>query len=233
MAAREDSSSQSNSIGFGSVLDVCDMHVLTALLPELAALGDVLARQPQWADDLRAVRARQLRILQVHIALPRWNPYGVPVRRCECRATKSPGIGLHWQPECPCLCVASFMTCDHNCCCDLLSTAHDRARRRHTTAGTRLCKPQQHSPVVVWRTLQLVAARYYSAGNTASAVVLLEAAVREFEDVLGLRHPGIVALSRRAEQLFEALPPEAREKVRAAVSICTGPILFSWLVAGC
>ncbi len=36
-----------------------------ALLPELAALGDVLARQPQWADDLRAVRARQLRILQV------------------------------------------------------------------------------------------------------------------------------------------------------------------------
>ncbi len=36
-----------------------------ALLPELAALGDVLARQPQWAEDLRAVRARHLRILQV------------------------------------------------------------------------------------------------------------------------------------------------------------------------
>ena len=39
--------------------------VHAALLPELAALGDVLARQPQWMDDLRAVRARQLRILQV------------------------------------------------------------------------------------------------------------------------------------------------------------------------
>ena len=39
--------------------------VYAALLPELAALGDVLARQTQWADDLRAVRARQLRILQV------------------------------------------------------------------------------------------------------------------------------------------------------------------------
>ncbi len=64
--------------------------------------------------------------------------------------------------------------------------------------------------------MQLVAARYYGAGETASAVVLLEAAVREFEDVLGLRHPGIVALSRRAEQLFETLPPDAREKVRAA-----------------
>ena len=47
-----------------------------ALLPELAALGDVLARQPHWADDLRAVRARQLRILQV--SMQRRSPWGPP-----------------------------------------------------------------------------------------------------------------------------------------------------------
>jgi len=61
--------------------------------------------------------------------------------------------------------------------------------------------------------VQLVAARYHSSGTTASAVILLEAAIREFEETLGLRHPGIVALSRRAEQLFETLASEARAKV--------------------
>lgn len=95
-----------------------------ALLPELGALGDVLARQAEWADDLRAIRARELRILQ------------------------------------------------------------------------------------------LVAARYQGAGETASAVVLLEAAVRELEEMLGLRHPGILALSKRAEAMFEALPPDVRQQAR-------------------
>ncbi len=65
----------------------------------------------------------------------------------------------------------------------------------------------------ICRSVQLVAARYNSGGTTASAVILLEAAIREFEETLGLRHPGIVALSRRAEQLFETLPSEARAKV--------------------
>ena len=66
------------------------------------------------------------------------------------------------------------------------------------------------------RFVQLVAASYNIGGMTASAVILLEAAIREFEETLGLRHPGIVALSRRAEQLFETLPPDARAKVPAA-----------------
>ena len=98
------------------------------LLPELGALGDVLARLPEWADDLRAIRARQLRILQ------------------------------------------------------------------------------------------LVAARYQAAGESASAVVLLEAAVRQLEETLGLRHPGILALSKRAEAMFEALPPHVRQQVRCSIS---------------
>ena len=92
-------------------------------LPELSALGDVLARKLDWADDLRAIRARQLRILQ------------------------------------------------------------------------------------------LVAGRYQSVGQVVPAVVLLEAAVRELEETLGLRHPGILALSKRAESMFEALPPQERQEV--------------------
>ena len=51
-----------------------------ALLPELAALGDVLARQPQWADDLCAVRARQLRILQVTISVWRLLQHRQPLQ---------------------------------------------------------------------------------------------------------------------------------------------------------
>lgn len=108
------------------------------LLPELGALGDVLARRPEWADDLRAIRARQLRILQ------------------------------------------------------------------------------------------LVAARYQAAGESASAVVLLEAAVRELEETLGLRHPGILALSKRAEAMFEALPPDVRQQVR-----CNIPKGVAHSVLGC
>ena len=84
-----------------------------------------------------------------------------------------------------------------------------------------LIVPSLHASIRTWpralcHSAQLVAARYHSSGKTASAVILLEAAIREFEEVLGLRHPGIVALSRRAEQLFETLPPEARAKVPAA-----------------
>lgn len=46
-------------------------------------------------------------------------------------------------------------------------------------------------------------------------MVLLEAAVREHEEGLGLRHRGCAALTRRAEEWFEALPfPELRLKVR-------------------
>lgn len=57
--------------------------------------------------------------------------------------------------------------------------------------------------------------RYRAAGHPASAVVLLEAAVREHEEGLGLRHRGCAALTRRAEEWFEALPfPELRLKVR-------------------
>ena len=52
-------------------------------------------------------------------------------------------------------------------------------------------------------------------GETSSAVVLLEAALRTYEEVLGLRHPGVTALTRRAELLFETLEPQQREQVMA------------------
>ena len=56
----------------------------------------------------------------------------------------------------------------------------------------------------------VLSCRYRATGNTASAVALLEAAVREHEQGLGLRHRGVTALTRRAEEWFEELPPSDR-----------------------
>ncbi len=52
-----------------------------------------------------------------------------------------------------------------------------------------------------------------STGETASGVVVLESAVRQYEEVLGIRHPGISTLSKKAERLLSALEPEQREHV--------------------
>lgn len=52
------------------------------------------------------------------------------------------------------------------------------------------------------------------AGETASAVVILESAVRQYEEILGIRHPGISTLSKKAEKLMENLESEEREQVR-------------------
>ena len=51
------------------------------------------------------------------------------------------------------------------------------------------------------------------AGDTASAVVVLESAVRQYEDILGIRHPGIATLSKKAERLMEGLEPDQRSQV--------------------
>lgn len=65
------------------------------------------------------------------------------------------------------------------------------------------------------RILSLVASRYLSAGETPSGVIVLESAVRRYEDVLGIRHPGISTLSKKAEKLLSHLEPEQREEVAA------------------
>ncbi|KAL0026873.1 hypothetical protein WJX77_008203 [Trebouxia sp. C0004] len=65
------------------------------------------------------------------------------------------------------------------------------------------------------RILSLVASRYLSAGETPSGVIVLESAVRQYEDVLGIRHPGISTLSKKAEKLLSNLEPEQREQVAA------------------
>ena len=51
------------------------------------------------------------------------------------------------------------------------------------------------------------------AGEEASAVALLEASVKQYEESLGIRHRGIQTISQRAEQLFEVLSGDARLKV--------------------
>lgn len=59
--------------------------------------------------------------------------------------------------------------------------------------------------------------RYRAAGHPASAVALLEAAVREHEEGLGFRHRGITALTRRTEEWFEDLPPSDASELRLRV----------------
>ncbi|KAK9812198.1 hypothetical protein WJX73_003598 [Symbiochloris irregularis] len=61
-----------------------------------------------------------------------------------------------------------------------------------------------------------VAERYSRKGELASAVVLLEAAVRRYEKILPDRSSALTGASRRAEQLLDALSPEQRQKVTEA-----------------
>ena len=44
---------------------------------------------------------------------------------------------------------------------------------------------------------------------------MLESAVRQYEEVLGIRHPGIATLSKRAERLLDSLEGEQRQQVFA------------------
>ncbi|KAK9841191.1 hypothetical protein WJX74_001700 [Apatococcus lobatus] len=63
------------------------------------------------------------------------------------------------------------------------------------------------------KTCSNVASRFIRTGDAASGVILLEAAVRQFEETLGLRHPGITALSRRAEDLLSTLDATERQQI--------------------
>eukprot|EP00884_Botryococcus_braunii_P015326 jgi/Botrbrau1/2477/Bobra.0226s0035.1 len=55
---------------------------------------------------------------------------------------------------------------------------------------------------------QDVAQRYVTCGETASAVALLEAAIRANEVQLGLRSSAVTSGSRMAERLFDTLNGE-------------------------
>ena len=57
------------------------------------------------------------------------------------------------------------------------------------------------------------------AGETVSGVIVLESAVRQYEDILGVRHPGISILSKKSERLMDKLTSDQREKVQ----LCTLP----------
>lgn len=52
-------------------------------------------------------------------------------------------------------------------------------------------------------------------------MVVLESAVRQYEDILGIRHPGISTLSKKAEKLLTNLESEQREQVGGcSISAC-------------
>ena len=51
------------------------------------------------------------------------------------------------------------------------------------------------------------------AGQKASACALLEAAISQYEEVIGLKSSAVKSAFRRAEQLLASLPDDDRGKV--------------------
>jgi len=51
------------------------------------------------------------------------------------------------------------------------------------------------------------------AGQKASACALLEAAMRQYEEAIGLKSSAVTSAFRKAEQLLASLPDEDRQKV--------------------
>jgi len=51
------------------------------------------------------------------------------------------------------------------------------------------------------------------AGQKASACALLEAAMSQYEEAIGLKSSAVTSAFRRAEQLLASLPDEERQKV--------------------
>ena len=64
------------------------------------------------------------------------------------------------------------------------------------------------------------ATKVHAAGELLSSIVLLEAAVRAQEQVLGFRDPSISAASRKAENLLSALSGQERQQVAPLGSVC-------------
>ena len=60
---------------------------------------------------------------------------------------------------------------------------------------------------------------HHATGETASGVIVLESAVRQYEEVLGIRHRGVVTLSKKAETLLAGLEPEKREQVSSGKAL--------------
>lgn len=57
---------------------------------------------------------------------------------------------------------------------------------------------------------------FLGTGDISSGVALLEAVSREYESIIGMRDPALVALNKRAFSLFQTLSPE--EKAKASPS---------------
>ena len=170
------------------------------LLPELGALLDVLGSGGEERRGQQvAIRERALRILSRVAA------------RCLCLQASRV---TSW-----CTVVATSRSApklirsgDGGAVAHLAPCAHDQA-----CAGT-ACIGNSHST----GGMKLPIGRYRATGNTASAVALLEAAVREHEQGLGLRHRGVTALTRRAEEWFEELPSSDVSDLRLRVRLLHG-----------
>lgn len=66
-------------------------------------------------------------------------------------------------------------------------------------------------------------------GDAASAVALLEASVRQFEERLGLRQVEVVNATKRANSLFETLDASDKAKARfAAIPLPIGLHSSTW-----
>ncbi|KAI7840808.1 hypothetical protein COHA_005454 [Chlorella ohadii] len=66
------------------------------------------------------------------------------------------------------------------------------------------------------RALNAVAADYQQQGDAVSAAILLEAALRRFEEAAGVRHPAVKATMRAADAALDTLSAEQRAAVAEA-----------------
>ncbi|PRW44890.1 apoptotic chromatin condensation inducer in the nucleus-like isoform X1 [Chlorella sorokiniana] len=83
---------------------------------------------------------------------------------------------------------------------------------------------------LILRALNAVAADYQRQGDAVSAAILLEAALRRFEEAAGVRHPSVKATMRAADAALDTLSAEQRAAVAEARPQAEATI--SRLVAG-
>lgn len=69
---------------------------------------------------------------------------------------------------------------------------------------------------LVLRVIANISAEYANDGDVLSAAALMEAGLRQFEEIAGVKSSAVHAAIRRADQLIEALSPKDREILIAA-----------------
>ena len=167
---------------------------MAGVLPELEALGELLEAREEWQQDASGVRSRMLVIL------------GAVADRYEAQGkSRTRSIILNWDCSCHCVLRACLRRCSSICLQEFLTCCRAlQAALLFKTPGD-LCDSSASCT-------SLCIVFYCLAGHKASACALLEAAISQYEETIGLRSSAVTSAFRRAEQLLASLPDEERQK---------------------